>query len=135
MSPSPRKEWSVPGMPDPISHYTHAVSLADLVFVSGFTASDGKGGVLGGDDVEAQTDHVLERLSQTLAAAGSSLQNVLRVVVYLTDIRDRGAVNVSRRRHFGDARPASTLIEVPHLATLGAKVEIEAVAYRPAPSA
>ena len=52
---------------------------------------------------------------------------MLRVTVYLTDVDDRKAINPVRQEYFGDARPASTLIEVAGLAVPGMKVEIEAV--------
>jgi 2-iminobutanoate/2-iminopropanoate deaminase len=125
-----REEWYVPTLPEPISHYTHAVSFGDVVCVSGFTATTQTGELVGGDDVEAQTYQVLRNLEEALRAAGSSLQDILKVTVYLTDMQDRQRVNVARQKIFGSARPASTLIEVSKLAIPGAKVEIDAIACR-----
>ena len=130
MSEPAREEWYLPTLPEPISHYTHAVSFGDVVCVSGFTATNQKGELVGGDDVEAQTYQVLSNLEQALVAVGSSLQDILKVTVYLTDMRDRERVNVARQKRFGAARPASTLIEIAKLATPGAKVEIDAIACR-----
>jgi 2-iminobutanoate/2-iminopropanoate deaminase len=130
-----RQEWFVPTMPKPVSHYTHAVSYGDLVFVSGCTGTNANNELVGGDDVEAQTEQVLSNLEQALGAAGSSLKQVLSVTVYLTDIRDRERVNVPRQKRFGEIRPASTLVEVSKLVTVGAKVEIDVIAHRSASSA
>lgn len=134
MSEPTRQEWYLPTLPEPISHYTHAVSFGDLICVSGFTATNQDGELVGGDDVEAQTYQVLRNLTEALEAVGSSLQDILKVTVYLTDIRDRERVNLARQKLFGSARPASTLIEISKLAIPGAKVEIDAIACRPAPS-
>jgi reactive intermediate/imine deaminase len=130
MSTPVREEWSVPTLSEPISHYTHAVSFGDLVFVSGCIATDEDGALVGSQDVEAQTDQVLRNLEEALIAAGSSLRQVLKVTVFLTDIRDRERINSVRQRLFGSTRPASTLVEVSKLALEGARVEIEAVACR-----
>lgn len=130
MSAQTREEWLVPALSEPISHYTHAVSYGDLVFVSGCTATNGDGELIGADDIEAETHQVLRNLESALIAAGSSLQHVLKVTLYLTDIRDRPRVNVVRQKLFGSVRPASTLVEVSKLAIEGARLEIEAVACK-----
>jgi 2-iminobutanoate/2-iminopropanoate deaminase len=130
-----RDEWYVPTLQEPISHYTHAVSFGDLVCVSGFLPTTQTGELVGEDDVEAQTYQVLRNLEQALRAAGSSLQDILKVTVYLMDIRDRARVNLARQEMFGSARPASTLVEVSKLALPGAKVEIDAIACRRRPGA
>jgi reactive intermediate/imine deaminase len=130
MSINLREEWFVPTLQEPISHYTHAVSFGDLVFVSGCTGTDENGALVGGEDVEAQTHQVLRNLEEALIAAGSDLQHVLKVTLYLTDIRDRERINIARQKLFGSVRPASTLVEVSKLAIEGAKVEIEAIACK-----
>jgi 2-iminobutanoate/2-iminopropanoate deaminase len=131
MSGHGRKELHVEGIHEPISHYNHGVIYGDLVFVSGCVAADGRGELIGGDDPAAQTRQVLENISAILSAAGTTLANVLKVTVYLTDIDDRPKINPVRQEFFGDARPASTLIEISRLALPGAKVEIDVVACIP----
>lgn len=122
-----REEIYLDDLSEPISHYTHAVKSDHLVFVSGLTAA-GRDGKIVGDDAAAQTEVILTNLDRILRAAGSRLDLVCKVTVYLTDIDDRPVINPVRQRFFGDARPASTLIEISRLALPGAKVEIEAVA-------
>ncbi len=70
-------------------------------------------------------------MEKVLKAAGASFADVLKVTVYLTDVDDRTKINPVRQRYFGDARPASTLIEVSRLAIPGMKVEVEAVVGLP----
>jgi 2-iminobutanoate/2-iminopropanoate deaminase len=125
---SGREEIRVPGLAEPISHYTDAVRAGDLLFLSGCIAVDRDGRLVGGDDVVAQTRQVFANLEATLVASGASIHDVVKVTIFLTDVRDRAAVNEIRRERFGDTRPASTLVEVTSLVLEGARIEIEAVA-------
>lgn len=126
-----REELSIPGLSPAISHYTDAVRFGDLLFVSGLTAHDGSGALVGGDDAAAQTEQILKNLDTLLRAAGAGFGDVLKVTVYLTDVADRASINPVRQRYFGSAKPASTLVGVRELALPGMKVEIEAVVGLP----
>jgi len=125
---SSRREYRVAGQAEPISHFTDAVRAGDLLFVSGIVAVDGGGSLVGGSDVVAQTQQVFENMRAVLAAAGCGFEDVVKVVIFLTDIDDRPRINPVRQEVFGTTRPASTLVEVPRLAVEGARVEIECVA-------
>ena len=118
----------MPGQPEPISHYTDAVRAGDLLFVSGCVPVDGEGKLVGAGDVVAQARQVFANIGAILAAAGSRPEDVVKVTVFLTDIDERPEINPVRQEFFGDARPASTLVEVSRLAVPGARIEIEAVA-------
>jgi reactive intermediate/imine deaminase len=124
---SERVEIRVPGLAEPISHYTDAVRAGGLLFVSGCVPVDGEGRLVEGD-VVAQTRQVFANVGAVLAAAGAGFGDVVKVTVFLTDVDDRAAVNTVRTEVFGDARPASTLVEVSRLAIPGARIEVEAVA-------
>ena len=126
-----REEIRVEGLAEPISHFTDAVLSGDLLFVSGVVAVDGEGRLVVGDDVVAQARQVFANMRAVLAAAGCGFEDVVKVTVFLTDIDDRPKINPVRQEVFGEARPASTLIEVSRLAVPGAKVEIDAVALIP----
>ena len=128
-----REEIRLPGLGEPISHYTDAVRVGDLLFVSGCVPTDASGNVVGGDDVAAQARKVFENIGEILAAAGTGFEDVAKVTVYLTDVDDRPAINPVRKEFFGETRPASTLVEVSRLAIPGIKIEVEAVARVPAP--
>jgi 2-iminobutanoate/2-iminopropanoate deaminase len=123
-----REEIRVPGLPEPISHYTDAVRVGDLVFVSGCVPVDAEGRLVGEGDVVAQARQAFENVGAVLAAAGCSFADVAKVTIFLTDVDDRPLINPVRQALFGDARPASTLVEVSRLAIPGAKIEVEAVA-------
>ena len=126
-----RQEIRVEGASEPISHYTDAVRFGDLLFVSGIAPFDSTGEVVGEGDVVAQTRQVLQNLLDALRTVGADMGDVLKVTVFLIDINDRGAINPVRKEFFGDARPASTLIEISALADPKMLVEIEAVAGIP----
>ena len=126
-----REEIRVEGASEPISHYTDAVRFGDLLFVSGIAPFDGEGNVVGEGDVVAQTRQVLENLRDALRTVGADMGDVLKVTVFLTDVNDRAAINPVRQEFFGEARPASTLIEVSALVDPRMLVEIEAVAGIP----
>jgi reactive intermediate/imine deaminase len=123
-----RREYRVPGLPEPISHYTDAVQANGMLFVSGCVPVDGDGRLIGGDDIVAQARQVFVNIGTVLSAAGAEFADVVKVTVFLLDIDDRPLVNTVREEVFGDARPASTLVEVSRLAVPGARLEVEAVA-------
>jgi reactive intermediate/imine deaminase len=126
-----REEIRVEEVAEPISHYTDAVRAGNLLFVSGIVAVDAKGELVGGEDVVAQTRQVFENLRLVLSAAGCGFGDAVKVTIFLTDVDDRLKINPVRQHVFGEARPASTLVEVPRLAVHGAKIEVECVAVIP----
>jgi 2-iminobutanoate/2-iminopropanoate deaminase len=133
-----REEFMVPGMSEPVSHFTHVVRAGRLVFVSGCVATDGDGRVVGGHDVVAQTRQTLENIKRCLAAAGATIADICKVTVFLRNIGDREKVNTVRKEYFGAHRPASTLVEISRLVRDDYLIEIEATAViaerRSAPS-
>lgn len=131
MAGKKREEFRVAGLNEPISHYTDAVRYGDLLFLSGVGPLDVAGNLVGGEDVAAQARQTLANMETVLTAVGASFADVLKVTVYLTDVRDRTAINPVRQEFFGDAKPASTLIGIAELAIPGMKIEIEAVVGLP----
>jgi 2-iminobutanoate/2-iminopropanoate deaminase len=125
-----REEFRVEGMAEPISHYTDAVAGGGLLFVSGIVPLDGQGQLVG-EDAAGQARQVFRNMELVLKAAGCGFDDVVKVTVFLLDVGDRAAINPVRQEFFGEARPASTLVEVPALAVPGALLEIEAVAAIP----
>lgn len=122
-----REEVLLNELAPPLSHYVHAVHHDGLLFISGLVGLDADMTVVG-DDVTTQTDRILQDMGRILARFDADLSAVLRVTVYVTQIEDRAAINEVRKRHFGAARPASTLVEVSALVMPELKVEIEAIA-------
>jgi reactive intermediate/imine deaminase len=115
--------------PEPISHYTDGIAAGGWVYVSGMLALDKNGKLVGGDDVVAQTERVLENVGAALREGGAGFEHVVKVNVYVRRIGDRAAINTVRQRFFGESRPASTLVEVSAFVIPDALVEIDAVAY------
>jgi reactive intermediate/imine deaminase len=126
LSDKKRQEIRIDQLSEPLSHYTDAVRWGDMLFVSGIAPLDQEGR-LAGEDAVTQTRQIFKNMKLILDAAGAKFSDVLRVTVYLTDVNDRKAINPVRKEYFGDAKPASTLIEVSALAVPGMKVEIEAI--------
>jgi 2-iminobutanoate/2-iminopropanoate deaminase len=126
-----REEFMVPGMSEPVSHFTHVVRAGHIVFVSGCVATDGAGRVVGGNDVVAQTRQVHENIKRCLAAAGATFADICKVTVFLRNINDREKVNTVRKEYFGAHRPASTLVEISRLVRDDYLIEIEATAVIP----
>jgi reactive intermediate/imine deaminase len=118
-------------LPEPISHYTDAVIADGWIWISGTLALDASGALVGGDDVVAQAERVLENIQAVLEEAGAGFEDVVKVTVFLLRIEDRAAVNTMRQKFFGESRPASTLVEVSAFVVPGALVEIDAVARKP----
>src|SRR6266540_3627754 len=125
---SSREEIRVPGQPEPISHYTDAVRVCDLLFVSGCVPVDSDGRLVGEHDVVEQARQTFANVGAVLEAAGSSFADVAKLTVFLTDVDDRAKINPVRQEVFGETRPASTLVEVSGLAIPGARIEVEAIA-------
>ena len=126
-----REEFSVAGMAPPISHYCDAVRFGDLLFISGIVGVDERGRVVSEGDAARQTRQLFENMKKVLYAAGAGFGDVLKVTVFLTDIDDRARINPVRQEFFGNARPASTLVEVSKLVRPDLLVEIEAVVGLP----
>lgn len=117
--------------PAAIGPYSQALVSHNLVFCSGQVALEpGEGGQLqGGSDVAEQTRRVLDNLAAVLRAAGSSLHQVVKTTVYLTDMAHFAAMNQVYAERFGNHRPARATVAVAGLPK-GALVEIDAVAVR-----
>ncbi|MDP7548636.1 MAG: RidA family protein, partial [Alphaproteobacteria bacterium] len=92
MAATERVEYRVPGLNEPISHYTDAVRFGNLLFISGIGPVDGDFNLVGGDDAAAQTRQIMENMKRVLEAAGAEFADILRVTVYLTDVDDRHAI-------------------------------------------
>lgn len=106
---------------------SQAIRIDNLIFTSGLTARDPETGKFLGGDIEKQTERVMLNLKGILEAAGSSLDKVVKVTVFLTDIRDFEGMNKVYRNFFPNDPPARSTVEVSKLA-IDARVEIEMIA-------
>lgn len=115
--------------PKAIGPYSQAIVTDDTVYTAGQVALDPKTGELVGTAVAEQTEQVLKNLTAVLAAAGSSLGQVVKTTVYLADMADFAAMNEVYARHFGGHRPARSTVQAAGLPK-GARVEIDVIAIR-----
>ena len=113
--------------PRPAGHYSQAVVHNGLVYVSGQLAVSPRTGEKILSSVEAQTEQALRNVEAILRAAGSGLDRVLKMTVYVADISLWGAVNETYARVMGAHRPARAVVPTKELHH-GFQVEIEAVA-------
>ena len=122
---------TTPGAPAPRGPYSPAVRAGDYIFVSGQISVDPITNQTKLGDIGAETRQVLENIRINLEGCGSSLADVVKTTVFLTDVQDFAAMNAVYAEVFGDSKPARTTIAVAALPLPGAKVEIEAIAYKP----
>ena len=118
---------------DPGEHvyYSDAVEANGMLFVSGCVPYDENDRLIGPGDPELQFAATLDNLERTLNLAGYELSDLVKLNIYLTDIRDIPAMREPRRLRFGDrVRPATTLVEVSGLLAPGVFVEADAIAVR-----
>ena len=106
--------------------YSRAVRVGNLVFVSGTTATDEAGNVVGVGDAEAQAAYIIGKIGRALQEAGASLADVVRTRIYVTRVGDWEAVGRAHAHYFGEIRPANSLVEVSALVGSEYLVEIEA---------
>lgn len=119
---------TTPGAPSPAGHYSQAVVHAGFVFVAGQLPLDPKTGALvAPDDVEGQAERTLHNVEAILQAAGSRLDRVCSMTIYITDRALWPKVNAVYARVLGDHRPARAVIPVPELRE-GCLIEIQAIA-------
>ena len=113
--------------PAAVGPYSQAVVAGQFVFVSGQIPLDPETGQVVGDDTAGQTEQALKNLKAVLQAAGSSLQRVVKVTLYIKDMASFPAVNEVYSRYFkGEVLPARACVEVSSLPK-GVLVEVEAV--------
>jgi enamine deaminase RidA (YjgF/YER057c/UK114 family) len=111
---------------EPIVGYSRAVRVGDQVWISGTTATDADGGLVGRGDPYEQTRQVLANIERALARAGARLADVVRTRIYVTDISHWEAIGRAHGEVFGKIRPATAMIEVRRLIDPAMLVEIEA---------
>lgn len=123
-----KKRVSSPQVPDPPPQtWSNCLVVGSQVFIAGMTARSGSE-VVGGDSMYGQSQAILAKIKHLMEAAGGRVDDIVKVVVYVTDIKRREEFWKARREVFSGDFPVSTLIEVRALAAPELLVEVDAIA-------
>ena len=116
---------------EPFVGYSRAVRIGNMIVVSGTTAIDKNGELVGEDDPYAQTIQIIKKIEKALRELGAGLENVVRTRMYVTDIGQWAEIGRAHGIFFGDIRPATTMVQVARLIDRRMLVEMEADAILP----
>jgi len=110
--------------------YSRVVKAGNHIYISGTTAVDERGDIVGKGDVYLQTRQCIVNIEKALKKAGASLNDVVRTRTFITDIKQWEAFGKAHQEFFGDIKPAATLVEVSKLIHPDLMVEIEVDAVK-----
>lgn len=116
--------------PDPFEAFNISLGfrIADMIYLSGQASVDDAGNVVGTDDFDAQATKTFENIEQTLKLAGSSMGQIVKVTIYLTDMKYFPKILALREKHFTRPYPADTIVEVSALGLPELMIEIDVMA-------
>ena len=109
--------------------YSNCLAVGNQLFISGMTAGDGKGGIVGDGSAYSQAWQCFDRIKKLVEVEGGTLKDVVKLTLFVTDMSSRPEVGRARNEFFSGRMPCSTLVEVGSLAQPGLTVEIEATAF------
>jgi reactive intermediate/imine deaminase len=111
---------------EPAVGYSRAVRVGAQVWVSGTTATDAKGEIVGKGDVRAQTEQILKNIEAALGKAGAKMEHVVRTRIFVRDIKQWETIGRVHGEVFGKIRPACSMVEVTGFVSPDMLVEVEA---------
>lgn len=109
-------------------HYVRVDNPKSLIFLAGQLSRDSEGRLVGPGDMAEQTRQAIRNMQTVLEAAGGTLEDIVSIVVYTTDIRQFKEIVAARMEFFQRNLPTSTIVEVNHLADPGLLIELQATA-------
>ena len=117
-----------------LGSYSHGLKVdvgdSEMIFVTGQIAMDKDGNAVAPGDLVAQTEFVFQNLQTVLNEAGSSLNDVVKAVIYVTDITKFKDISAVRNKYFVTSKPVSTLVEISATVKQGCDIEIEVIAIK-----
>ena len=117
-----------PDMKDQRPRYTLGWRVGNHIYVAGQLPYDKDGNLVGKGDIKAQTRRVFEQIKKIVEAGGGTMNDIVKITVFVTDVRYREPYAEVRTEFFGPNPPASTMVQIANLAIPDALIEIEAVA-------
>ena len=117
-----------PDMKDQRPRYTHGWRVDNTIYVAGQLPYDKDGNLVGPNDIHVQARRVLQNIQRIVETGGGAMSDVVKITVYVTDIRYREAYAEVRSEFFSSNPPASTFVQISNLAIPGALIEIDAIA-------
>lgn len=112
--------------------YSHGVRVdmgdSVIIFVTGQIVMDKDGNAVAPDDITAQTEFIFQNIVQILEDGNSSIDDVVKATIFVTNMDDFGEISKIRNKYFKNARPVSTLVEINRTVKEGCDVEIEVIA-------
>ena len=128
-----KKSISTENFPNPIGAYSNGLVIPigdkELIVLTGQVALT-KDGKVAYDTPAEQMEFIFENIKDLLREAGASIDNIIRVVIYVTDMSYFKEISPVRNKYLNESRPVSTLVEVNKLAVDGCKVEVEVTAIK-----
>lgn len=114
--------------------YSHGlkVDIADseMIFVTGQIAMDKNGNSVAPNDITAQAEFIFQNIQKILSEGGASIDDVVKAVIYVTNMSDFKAISAVRNKYFAKAKPVSTLVEINKTVKEGCNLEIEVIAIK-----
>jgi reactive intermediate/imine deaminase len=114
--------------------YSHGIQVdvgdSEMIFVTGQIAMDKDGNAVAPNDITKQTEFVFQNIQKILQSANSSLDDVVKAVIYVTDISKFKEISSIRNKYFEKSKPVSTLIEISKTVKEGCDIEIEVTAIK-----
>lgn len=114
--------------------YSHGlkVDIGDsmMIFVTGQIAMDKNGNAIAPNDITAQAEFIFQNIQKILAEGNASINDVVKAVIYVTNMGDFKAISAVRNKYFEKAKPVSTLVEINKTVKEGCNLEIEVIAIK-----
>ena len=114
--------------------YSHGLTIdvgdSEMIFVTGQIAMDKNGNAVAPGDIEKQTEFVFESIKKILNEANSSLDDVVKVVIYVTRMDNFSKISPIRNKYLANSKPVSTLIEINKTVKEGCDIEIDVIAIK-----
>jgi 2-iminobutanoate/2-iminopropanoate deaminase len=109
-------------------HFVRVDNPSTLIFVSGQLSRDADGNLVGPGDMSEQTRQAIRNIRTVLEASGGSLEDIVSITVYTTDMREFQKIVKARVEFFKENLPTSTIVEINHLSEPGLLIELQAIA-------